>query len=390
MAIDRKLRYGMVGGGPGAFIGAVHRAAAGLDGEIELVAGAFSSDAEKSREQGAGLFLDPERVYDSFDRMAEAEASRDEDDRIDFVSIVTPNHLHFDVARAFLVAGFHVVCDKPLTNTVADAEALCRLVDERGVVFALTHNYTGYPMVKEARALVRDGRLGEIRKVVVEYPQGWLATLLEASGHKQAEWRTDPERAGVSSALADIGSHADNLARYVTGLEVEELCADVSTLVPGRRMEDDANILVHYSGGARGVLYASQVSVGEENDLRLRVYGTEAALDWRQEAPDYLVLKHPDRPAERLSRGNAYLSAEARHATRLPPGHPEGFIEAFANVYRSAGRCMAAAIAGEEPDPLDADYPTVRDGARGVHFIHRAIESGSKRSWVDAAYTPPE
>ena len=390
MALGRKLRYGMVGGGPGALIGAVHRAAAALDGEIELVSGAFSSDAQRSREQGAALYLDPGRVYDSFDRMAEAEASLPEDERIDFVSIVTPNHLHFDVARAFLVAGFHVVCDKPLTNTVPDAEALCRLVGERGVVFALTHNYTGYPMVKEARSLVREGRLGEVRKVVVEYPQGWLATLLEASGHKQAEWRTDPERAGVSSALADIGSHADNLARYVTGLELEELCADVSTLVPGRRMEDDAGVLVHYGGGARGILYASQVSVGEENDLRLRVYGTDAALDWRQEAPDYLLLKYPDRPAERLSRGNAYLSPESRHASRLPPGHPEGFIEAFANIYRSAGRCMGAAIADEDPDPLDTDFPTVQDGARGVHFIHRAIESGRQQTWVNAAYTPPK
>jgi predicted dehydrogenase len=361
-----------------------------MDGEIELVAGAFSSDARKSAEQGTALYLDPGRIYESFDHMAEAEASLPEGERIDFVSIVTPNHLHFDVARAFLVAGFHVVCDKPLTNTVADAEALCRLVGERGAIFALTHNYTGYPMVKEARALVRDGRLGEIRKVVVEYPQGWLASLLEATGHKQAEWRMDPERAGVSSALADIGSHAHNLVAYVTGLEVEELCADVSSLVPGRRLEDDANLLVHYGGGARGVLYASQVSVGEENDLRLRVYGTDAALDWRQEAPGYLLLKYPDRPSERLSRGNAYLSAEARHATRLPPGHPEGFLEAFANIYLSAARCMAASIAGEIPDPLDTDYPTVQDGARGVHFIHRAIESGRTKSWVDAVYTPPE
>lgn len=386
----RKIRYGMVGGGPGAFIGAVHRAAAALDGEIELVAGTFSANPAKSTEQGEALHLDPARVYESFDRMAEAEAGLPEGDRIDFVSIVTPNHLHFEVARAFLVGGFHVVCDKPLTNTVGDAEALCRLVGERDAIFALTHNYTGYPMVKEARALVRDGRLGEMRKVVVEYPQGWLASLLEATGHKQAEWRTDPERAGISSALADIGSHAHNLVRYVTGLELEELCADVSTLVPGRSLEDDANILVHYAGGARGILYASQVSVGEENDLRLRVYGTEAALEWRQETPDYLLLKYPDKPAERLSRGNAYLSPESLHATRLPPGHPEGFIEAFANIYRSAARCIAATLEGGEPDPLDTDYPTVQDGARGVHFIHRAIESGRERIWVDAAYTPPE
>ncbi len=390
MPLGRKVRYGMVGGGPGAFSGAVHRAAAALDGEIELVAGAFAADPDRSRTQGRALLLPPERVYDSFQAMAEREAGLPDGERIDFVSIVTPNHLHFAVARAFLAGGFHVVCDKPLTNTLPDAEALCRLVSERGVVFTLTHNYTGYPMVREARALIASGRLGEIRRVSVEYPQGWLATLLEAQGHKQAEWRTDPERAGVSSALADIGSHAHNLVRYVTGLEIDSLYADIATVVAGRRLEDDATVLLRFAGGARGFLSASQVLVGEENDLTLRVHGSAAALEWHQERPNELVVKFSDRPAERLSRGSAYLSAAARHASRLPPGHPEGFLEAFANIYRSAGRCIAAAIAGETPDPLDADYPTVQDGAHGVHFIHRAIESGRKRAWVDAKYTPPE
>ncbi len=387
--MNRKLRYGMVGGGPGAFIGAVHRKAAALDGEIELVAGAFSSDSDRSRRQGAELLLDPDRVYGGFEEMTDREAALPPESRIDFVSIVTPNYLHYPVARAFIERGFHVVCDKPMTTTVEDAEALCRLVDEHSVVFALTHNYTGYPMVKQARAMVRDGVLGEVRKVVVEYSQGWLSTLLEAEGQKQAEWRTDPERAGISSALGDIGTHAENLARYVTGLEIEALCADISTMVPSRRMEDDANLLVHYEGGARGVLYASQVSLGEENNLRLRVYGTQASIEWAQEDPNYLRVRHPDRPMEVFTRGHDYLAPAARHAARLPPGHPEAFLEAFANVYLNACRTMAARIAGTDPGPFDTDFPTVQDGAVGVYFVQRAIESGRSRAWVDASYSPP-
>ena len=383
--LGRKLRYAMVGGGPGAFIGGVHRMAAALDGEYELVGGAFASRPERSLEQGRALGLDADRVYGSYLHMAEAEAARDADRRIDAVSIVTPNHLHHPVARAFLAAGIHVICDKPMTTTVADAEELCGAVEGSGLVFALTHNYTGYPMVKEARHLVRSGRLGALRKVVAEYPQGWLATRLEAAGHKQAAWRQDPAQAGPSSAVGDIGSHVDNLVRYVTGLEIEAVLADLATLVPGRAMEDDAAILVRFSGGARGVYRASQISVGEENGLTLRVYGERAGLVWRQERPNHLDLLHADAPRERLARGNAYLCAAARHATRLPPGHPEGFIEAFANLYRNAGRVIGAGIAGVEGDPLDHDFPDHADGLRGVRFIEGVLASAVRDEWVDMA-----
>lgn len=388
MPLGRKLRYGMVGGGPGAFIGAVHRMAAALDGEMELVAGAFSSSPEKSKAQGEELHLDPKRVYGSWQEMVEKESQLPEGERIDFVAIVTPNHLHFPVAKAFIEAGFHVVCDKPLTTTLEDAEELCRLVAKHDVVFALTHNYTGYPMVKEARELVRQGKLGEIRKIVVEYPQGWLHKLIEGES-KQASWRTDPAQAGLSSAIGDIGTHAENLARYITGLKIESLCADLTTFVPGRRLEDDANMLVRYENGARGILYASQISAGEENGLRIRVYGTEAGLEWIQEYPTDLVLKFQGAPRQILRAGNAYLSDIARHNTRIPAGHPEAFIEAFANIYRNAGRTIAAKIAGEKPGPFDTDFPTVQDGAIGVHFIQKAVESGKRGGWVDARYTPP-
>ena len=390
MSLGRKIRYGMVGGGPGAFIGAVHRKAAALDGEIELVAGAFSSDPDKSRQQGEELLLDSRRVYSSYQEMAEQESLLPGGERIDFVSIVTPNHVHFEVAKAFLEAGFHVVCDKPMTNTVEDAESLCKLVSEYGAVFALTHNYTGYPMVKQARELVRNGELGDIRKVVVEYPQGWLATLLEAEGAKQAVWRTDPNQAGVSSCIADIGSHAENLARYITELEIEEICADLTTFVPGRQLEDDGNLLVHYKGGARGILYASQISVGEENDINIRVYGTKASLRWRQENPNYLSVKYPDGPEQVYKRGNDYLAEIAVHNSRIPFGHPEAFIEAFANIYVNVTRTMAAKIADQDLGEFDTDFPTVQDGAIGVHFIHKAVESGNARAWIDASYTPPQ
>lgn len=383
------IRYGMVGGGPGAFIGAVHRKAAALDGEMQLVAGAFSSDPDRSRAQGAALELDPARAYGSYAEMVDREAARPADERIQFVSVVTPNASHYAIARAFIEAGFHVVCDKPMTTTLEDAESLCRLVKEHDVVFALTHNYTGYPLVKQARELVRTGRLGTIRKVVVEYPQGWLAKHLEAEGQKQAAWRTDPALAGISSAMGDIGSHAENLARYIAGLEIEALCADVSTFVEGRALEDDANLLVHYRGGARGVLYASQISIGEENDLAIRLYGTEGALEWHQEDPNRLLVKYPDRPTEIWTRGSPHLAPIAQHNTRLPPGHPEGFIEAFANIYRNAGRAMRARDAGAAPGPYDLDFPTVQDGAVGVHFIIKAIESGRARGWVDCTYSPP-
>lgn len=389
MPLGRKLRYGMVGGGPGAFIGGVHRKAAALDGEIELVAGAFSSSPEKSKQQGQELHLAPGRVYSSYQEMAEKEAKLPEGERIDFVSVVTPNHMHFPIAKTFIEAGFHIVCDKPMTTTLEDAEALCRLVEKSGVVFALTHNYTGYPMVKQAREMVRKGELGKVRKIVVEYPQGWLASRVEETGAKQAVWRTDPKQAGVSSAIGDIGSHAENLARYVTGLGMESICADLTTFVPGRALEDDANMLVHYEGGARGVLYCSQISVGEENNLRIRVYGEKASLEWHQEDPNYLCVRTNEGPQQVLKRGNGYLAPVAQHSSRLPSGHPEAFIEAFANVYVNAGRTIAARIAGEKPSEFDLDFPTVQDGAIGVHFIHTAVDSGKKHDWVDARYTPP-
>jgi predicted dehydrogenase len=384
MALARKIRYGMVGGGPGAFIGGVHRKAAALDGEIELVAGAFSSTAERSRQQGRELFLDPSRVYDSWEMMVEGERRLPEGDRIDFVSIVTPNVSHYQIARAFIEAGFHVVCDKPMTTTLADAEELCRLVDQYGTVFALTHNYTGYPMVKQARELVRQGKLGTIRKIVTEYPQGWLAN---AAGINM--WRLDPKIAGISSAVGDIGLHAWHLARYVSGLEVEAICADTTSFGQGYELEDDANLLVHYDNGARGIIYSSQISVGEENGLRVRVFGTEAGLDWRQENPNYLDLLYADRPAQRYKRGNDYLDPIVKHNSRLPFGHPEAFIEAFANIYLNATRTMAARIAGDEPGEFDTDFPTVQEGARGVHFIETAIRSGREKGWVDARYSPP-
>ena len=378
----------MVGGGPGAFIGAVHRRAAALDGLATLVAGAFSSDAERSRAQGRELALDPRRVYGSFDEMAEREAALPAGERIDFVSIVTPNHLHFATARAFVERGIHVVCDKPLTTTLADAETLCALVRRHDVVFALTHPYAAYPLVRQARALVQAGALGTVRKVVAEYAQGWLATPVEATGNKQADWRTDPARAGAG-ALGDIGTHAEHLGRYVTGLAMDALLAEVSTFVPGRRIDDDASLLVRYAGGAKGTLSCSQISAGEENRLALRVYGTEASLEWHQQAPNVLTVRRASGPSETFTPGHPFLVPAARRGTRMPPGHPEGLLEAFANIYANVARVLLARLAGTAPDPLDLDFATVEDGAIGMHFIETALESGRRGAWVDARYTPP-
>ncbi|TFG61400.1 MAG: Gfo/Idh/MocA family oxidoreductase, partial [Spirochaetales bacterium] len=351
-------------------------------------AGAFSSKPEKSRQMGETLLLNPSRVYGSYEEMAEKESKLPPGERIDFVSIVTPNNTHFAVARVFMEAGFNIVCDKPMTTSLEDAEAMCRLVKSRNVVFALTHNYTGYPMVKQAKAMVAKGELGKVRKIVVEYPQGWLHADIDAQGAKQAVWRTDPAQAGASSCIGDIGSHAENLARYITGLEMEEICADLTTFIPGRRLEDDGNILVHYKGGARGILYASQISIGEENSLKIRIYGEKASLEWHQENPNYLHLKS-DGPELVYKRGNGYLVPAAAANNRIPAGHPEGFIEAFANIYRNAADTLAAKLEGKRPDPVVLDFPTVQDGAIGVHFILKAVESGKKKSWVSASYTPP-
>lgn len=386
MGIDRKIRYGMVGGGPGAFIGEVHRMAAALDGKMELVAGSFSSKPEKSKKMGEKLHLSEDRVYTSFESMAEQEAALPADERIDFVSITTPNHLHFPVAKAFIEQGIHVVCDKPMTHTVEEAEELCRLVEEHDVIFALTHNYTGYPMVKEARKLVSDGKLGTLRKVVVEYPQGWLAQV----GEDDNIWRLDPDRAGISSAVGDIGSHAENLVEYITGQKLSELYADIHSFGKGYELEDDANMLVHYDKGLRGILYCSQVSVGEENDLNIRLYGDKASLEWHQENPNYLRIKYEDAPEEVYKRGNTYLSEAAQFGNRIPQGHPEGFIEAFANIYSNVADVIEARLSGEEADELSHDFPTVYDGAHGVHFINKAIESGKNRTWVDMDYDPTD
>lgn len=377
--MKRKLRYGMVGGGQNAFIGAVHRMAANLDGQIELVAGAFSSDAKNSTATGEQLYLNPKRVYASYQEMAEREAALPADERIDFVAIVTPNFLHAPVATAFLKKGFHVVCDKPMTLTVKEAKALREVVRKSGKVFALTHNYTGYPMVKEARELVRTGQLGKILKVVAEYPQGWLLDKIEADGQKQAAWRSDPKKAGASCCVGDIGTHAENLGRYITGLKIDELCAEFTSFIPGRKLEDDANMLIRYHGGAKGVLHCSQISCGEENNLNIRVYGTKGSLAWQQEHPNELKFIAKGEPAKILRRGNGYVSDVAKKFTRLPFGHPEAFIEAFANIYLEAVAAIRANIAGKKGS---FDHPTVDDGVEGMAFIETCVKSAASGKWT--------
>ncbi len=380
----RKLRYAMVGGGRDAFIGAVHRKAIALDGQVELVAGALSSSPEKAHASGRDLFLADDRNHGDWQSLLADELTRPIDERIDFVSIVTPNHVHFPVAQAFVDAGFHVVCDKPLVHTRAQADALVAAVQKQDTVFGVTYNYTGYPMVRQAREMVRSGQLGTVRKVVVEYNQGWLATQLEGGGtNKQADWRTDPARSGAAGAIGDIGSHAENLIATVTGLDIEALCADLSALVPSRALDDDGSLLLRFAGGARGVLIASQVNTGVENDLRLRVSGTLGTIEWRQEQPSQLVYLPHDGPKQILTRGSPWLCESARRASRLPSGHPEGFIEAFANVYAGIAADIRARLAGTTADAMTADYPRVEDGARGVRFIERTVASAAS----DAKWT---
>lgn len=379
----RKLRYAMVGGGRDAFIGAVHRKAIALDGQVELVAGALSSSPEKAKASGRDLFLADDRNHGDWQSLLADELRRPLDERIDFVSIVTPNHMHFPVAQAFVEAGFHVVCDKPLVHTGEQADALVDAVARKGTVFGVTYNYTGYPMVRQAREMVRSGELGEIRKVVVEYNQGWLATRLEGEGNKQAAWRSDPARSGAAGAIGDIGSHAENLVATVTGLEIESLCADLSSMVAGRALDDDGSVLLRFRGGARGVLVASQINTGLENDLRLRVSGSLGTLAWRQERPSELVHLPHDGPKRVLTRGAPWLCEAARRASRLPTGHPEGFIEAFANVYEGVAADIRARLSNTQADPLAADYPHVEDGARGVRFIERTVASSrSETKWT--------
>jgi predicted dehydrogenase len=377
----RKLRGGMVGGGTGAFIGPVHRMAACLDGEAEFVAGAFSRDPAKSKKSGEELGLDPSRVYPTFQVMAEKEAQLPPDQRIDFVSIVTPNNAHFPASKAFLEAGINVICDKPMTTTLADSRTLLKLVKKSGKVFALTHNYTGYPMVKQARYMVASGMLGKINKVVCEYPQGWMSGMITNPGNSIGMWRMDPEIAGGSCCMGDLGTHGENLVRYITGLEIDEVCAELTAFVKGNRLEDDGNVLVRYKGGARGILYASQISAGEENPLSIRVYGTKMGLEWRQEDPNYLIIKNPEGTQTRYSKGNSNLCPEAQAAARLIWGHPDGYIEAFANIYREAFKGIRAVNAGKKIPACD--HPTAEDGLVGVAFIDALLKSStSKSKWT--------
>jgi predicted dehydrogenase len=384
----RKLRMGMVGGGRGAFIGGVHRRAALFDGGVELAAGCFASTPEKSKVSGADWYVPEKRVYGTYQEMIAAESKLPEDERIDFVSVVTPNHMHYPVAKAFVEAGFNVACDKPLVHTVEQARDLAAAVKRQGVVFAVTYNYTGYPMVKQARYMVQQGALGKINKVIVEYPQGWLLDRIETDGQKQAAWRTDPKRSGASGCIGDIGSHCENLVSYVTGLELEAICADLSIYAAGRELDDDGNILLRFQSGAKGILTASQVCPGQENSLSIRVWGSKAALEWHQEDPNYLTVRSNDGPEQIYKRGNGYLCAAAAAGSRLPTGHPEAFFEAFANIYKNFTDTIRAKIMGIEPSEIMLDFPTVADGARGVYFINKAVESSaSTTKWTPLSFS---
>jgi predicted dehydrogenase len=381
--LQRKLKFGQIGGGRDSFIGAVHRRAAISDGFTEFVAGALSSDPGKAKLSGEDLLLPAERNYGSWQEMLEKESALPVGERIDFVSIVTPNHAHFPPALAFVEAGFNVVLDKPMVHNSDQAQQLIAAVEKNNVVFGVTYNYTGYPMVKEARDWVKQGRLGEIRRVVVEYPQGWLREKIEDQGAKQAEWRTDPARSGIAGAVGDIGSHCENLMSYVTGLELEAISADIKTFVPGRKLDDDASVLLRFKNGARGVLWVSQVATGEENHLRLRVYGSEAGLAWDQEHPNQVTFIPPGGPLQVYSRGNGQFCAAAARATHLPSGHPEAFFEAFGNVYMNVTDTIRARLQGDEPSELELDFPTVSDGARGVKFIEKVVASSqSDQKWI--------
>ena len=381
---------GMVGGGQGAFIGAVHRLAAQLDQEVELVAGVFSRDPENTRTTGRQLHLDPGRLYRSYDEMADAEAKRSPDSRIDFVSIVTPNNAHVGPAKAFLERGFHVVCDKPLSLTLDEAVELVRVVERTKLVFALTHNYTGYPLVRHARQLFKSGELGRVRKVIVEYLQDWLIEPLEKQGSKQATWRTNPAESGIGGAVGDIGTHAVNLMEFITGDPLAEVCADKNITLPGRTLDDDMNALLRFAGGGKGVLTISQIATGEENGLRLRVYAEQGAILWSQENPNYMDVYRHGKPREILSRGRSeYLAPSAMEATRIPWGHPEGYLEAFANIYKGAVSAIRRHIDGQPMSTAEYEFPTVYDGLRGMQFIYAAVESANKgASWIKMPSPP--
>lgn len=374
---------GMIGGGRNAFIGAVHRIAANMDGLIELVCGAFSSQPDNARASGGDLFLPEDRIYLSYEEMMEKESRLPADKRMDFVVIVTPNHLHFAPAMLALEKGFHVVLDKPMTFSLDEAKQLSKKVADTGLLLCLTHTYSGYPMVKQARQMIKEGVFGKIRKVYVEYPQGWLSRLSEKDGSKQAEWRTDPKRSGKAGAMGDIGTHAAHLAEYISGLKINQLCADLTIFVPGRALDDDGNVLLRFDNGATGVLTASQVAAGEENALKIRVYGENGGIEWHQMEPNTLLVKWLDQPTQVYRAGMGYLGSYAKFNTRTPGGHPEGYLEAFGNLYRDFAITLVARIDGTTPPKEALDFPSVEDGVRGMAFIDNLIRSNeSKEKWT--------
>jgi predicted dehydrogenase len=379
----RKLRMGMVGGGQGAFIGGVHRMAAALDGHVELVAGCFSRNIENTRTTGKQLYLDPSRCYRTYREMARREAALPADQRIDFVSVVTPNVSHYDVCRTFLERGFHVVCDKPMTYTLDQAAKLVKLVKRSKLVFGLTHNYTGHPLVRHARQMFRSGKMGTVRKVVVEYLQDFLMFPHEKHGQKQALWRVDPRQSGIVGTFGDVGTHAENLLEYITGERIVRLCADFSTFLPGRKLDEDANVLVRLKGGGKGVITVSQIACGEENGLTIRIYGSKGAIRWAQENPNYMDVYRYGEPRQTYTRSSGYLSPAAQNVTRIPTGHPEGYLEAFATIYCGVVEAIRRHIDGRPMKPATYAFPTVHDGYRGMQFIYRAAESAKHGSrWV--------
>ncbi|MBD0285814.1 MAG: Gfo/Idh/MocA family oxidoreductase [Flavisolibacter sp.] len=382
--MNRKLRMGMLGGGKDAFIGAIHRVAANADGLIELVCGALSINEAVAIESGRSLFLPEERIYRTYEEMLDKESRLPEGERMDFMTIVTPNFAHFAPAMAALDRGFHVVVEKPITLTLDEARQLKKKVEETGLTLCLTHTYTGYPMVKEARNIVKSGALGRVRKVYVSYHQGWLSRLSEREGNAQAAWRTDPKRSGKSGAMGDIGTHAFNLAEYITGLKVSQLCADLNVVVEGRALDDDGAVLLRFENGATGVLTATQIAAGEENNLFIKVYGENGGLEWHQQEPNTLLLKWLDKPTEILRAGQGYLSPIAKHNTRTPGGHPEGYLEAFANIYRNFALKLLSGINTESGANDSIEFPSVNEGIRGMAFIENVVASnGSKEKWVD-------
>jgi len=380
--MDRRMRIGMVGGGKDAFIGGVHRIALRLDGNYELVAGSFSSNFDNSKETGKDLGLAEDRIYETYQEMAEKESARS--DGIHVVAIVTPNHLHVPIAKIFAEKGMHIICDKPLALSTKEAIELKNIVENNKIIFALTHNYTGYPMVRHARSLIQKNDLGSIRVVQAEYPQDWLTTKAEDSGLKQAEWRTDPKRSGDGGCIGDIGTHAFNLIRFITGLEVDELSADIHTFVKGRLLDDNAQIMLRFKGGAKGAIWSSQVAVGNENNLKIRVFGENGGLEWRQEDPNYLYYTKFGHPTHKITRGSGSASEEANEVTRIPPGHPEGYLEGFANIYSDVYKRLFAQTNNQDYDQSNDCYPTIYDGVEGMRFIETVLESNNNNSkWVE-------